>query len=154
VVSLLPELQTAAPVAPPSPVKPPQELRPLAPVPTPVPTSKPVAGPTPAKSVPVPVIARNASPSPQVMNEDQEIDDVVGRIRDNWLEPPDISRNFRCRLRIDYAAGGMITAVHFLQDCGGLALDDSVKRAIWKTQPLPLMSAKREAGSLEIDFTP
>jgi hypothetical protein len=33
-------------------------------------------------------------------------------------------------------------------------LDDSVKRAIWKTQPLPLIRSKREAGSFEFDFTP
>jgi len=78
---------------------------------------------------------------------------VIGVIRDNWLEPPG-NANFRCRLRIDYATGGKIMAVNFLKGCGALALDDSVRRAIWKTQILPLRSAKHEAGSIEIDFTP
>ena len=87
-------------------------------------------------------------------DEVQEMEDVIGRIHDNWLEPPGPSKGFQCRIHIDYAAGGMITAVRFLQGCGNPMLDDSVKRAIWKTQPLPLLHAKEAAGSLEIDFTP
>lgn len=78
----------------------------------------------------------------------------MGRIRDNWLMPPGAGSHFRCRLRIDYAVGGRITALHFLQSCGTPVLDDSVKRAIWKTQSLPLPDAKREAGSLDLEFTP
>ncbi len=92
--------------------------------------------------------------SPQVPDEVDETDDIIGRIHANWLEPPSFSKSFHCRIRIDYAAGGMIAAVRFLQGCGSLELDDSVKRAIWKTQPLPLLRANEEAGSLEIDFTP
>jgi membrane protein involved in colicin uptake len=92
--------------------------------------------------------------SPQVPDEVDETDDIIGRIHANWLEPPSFSKSFHCRIHIDYAAGGMIVAVRFLQGCGSLELDDSVKRAIWKTQPLPLLGAKNEAGSLEIDFTP
>ena len=53
--------------------------------------------------------------------------------------------------RYDEAA---LTAVNFIKGCGALALDDSVRRAIWKTQSLQLRGAKHEAGSIEIDFTP
>jgi outer membrane biosynthesis protein TonB len=139
VISLAPETQTAAPSVP---VKPLDQQR----LPTPV--RKHFAPPRPASS---PV--RSAPPSPQVPDEVVEEEDVIGRIHDNWLEPPGVSGGFHCRLRIDYAAGGMIAAVRFLQGCGSLALDDSVKRAIWKTQPLPLGS-KDKAGTLEFEFTP
>jgi hypothetical protein len=149
-VSLLPE---RAPAAPPEPVEPPRELRPVVPVPTPVPAHRPVAHPAPSSASRPAASAASAAPaSAHASDEDQVLDDVVGRIRDNWLEPPGVGNSFRCRLRLDYAAGGRIIAVHFLQGCGGgPALDDSVKRAIWKTG---LLDDKRDAGSLEIEFTP
>ncbi|HWU68649.1 MAG TPA: TonB C-terminal domain-containing protein, partial [Stenotrophobium sp.] len=135
------------------PVEPPRELRPVVPVPTPVPAHRPVAHPAPSSASRPAASAASAAPaSAHASDEDQVLDDVVGRIRDNWLEPPGVGNSFRCRLRLDYAAGGRIIAVHFLQGCGGgPALDDSVKRAIWKTG---LLDDKRDAGSLEIEFTP
>ncbi|PTU32857.1 TonB C-terminal domain-containing protein [Stenotrophobium rhamnosiphilum] len=153
-VSLINE-QQATEITPPQPVEPPKELSPLAPVPTPLPVPKPATQSAPTKSAAKSATTSStAAPTSKTSNDSEEIEDVIGRIRDNWLEPPGISKTFRCRLRIDYVVGGKITAVHFLQGCGGLALDDSVKRAIWKTQSLPLLGAKRESGSLEIDFTP
>ncbi|MGH8505088.1 MAG: TonB C-terminal domain-containing protein [Stenotrophobium sp.] len=151
-VSLLPE-QAPMPV-PASPVEPPRDLRPVVPLPTPVPAHRPVTHPAPAKPAtrPAASAASTAPSSSRASNDEQELEDVVGRIRDNWLEPPGVGSSFRCRLRLDYAAGGRIIAVHFLQGCGGgPALDDSVKRAIWKTG---LLGDKRDAGSLEIEFTP
>ena len=44
--------------------------------------------------------------------------------------------------------------VRLLEGCGSPMLDDSVKRAVWKTQPLPVASARKQAGRLEIDFSP
>ena len=93
-------------------------------------------------------------PVPKNPDEVQEMEDVIGRIHENWLEPPGASKTFRCRAHIDYAVGGMITAVRMLQTCGSLVLDDSVRRAIWKTQPVPLLRAKLFAGGLDIDFLP
>ena len=142
-ITLMLDPQPLAPVTPPVPAKPKEYLRP----PTPLPARKQA---TQHKQV---LAASAAPPSPQVSDEVEEMEDILGRIHDNWLEPPG-STSFHCRLRIDYAAGGMITAVRYLQGCGSLVLDDSVKRAIWKTQSLPLLRAKEKAGSLEIDFTP
>lgn len=155
-VSFVTEPQTPAPVTPQQAVEMPQELRPIDTVPTPVPVTKPATKPAESKSArkSVPSSASTAAPSDQPANDSKELEDVIGRIRDNWLEPPGITPNFRCRLRIDYAVGGKIMAVNYIKGCGALALDDSVKRAIWKTQSLSLRSAKREAGSIEIDFTP
>lgn len=155
-VSLVTEQQVTTPETPAQPVETPPEIRPLATVPTPEPVSKPLVKPAQSKSATKSATASTAAatPSTKPNNDSQELEDVMGRIRDNWLQPPGIKQTFRCRLRIDYAIGGKIMAVDFLKGCGALALDDSVKRAIWKTQFLPLNSAKREAGSLEIDFTP
>jgi len=149
IFTLAPEPRPVAPPAPPAIAKPQQQLHPLTAAPTPVPAHKQAAPPKPAAAA-----AHAAPPAPQIPDNVQEMEDVLGRIHDNWLEPPGVSKSFQCRIRIDYAAGGMITAVRFLQGCGNPMLDDSVKRAIWKTQPLPLLHAKEAAGSLEIDFTP
>lgn len=155
-VSLITEQTQTAEITPPQPIEPPKEESPITPLPTPVPTPKPETKSAPKKSdaKPTATSASTSTPSAKTNNDSQEMEDVIGRIRDNWLEPPGVSPNFRCRLRIDYAVGGKIVALRFLQGCGTLALDDSVKRAIWKTQILSLQNAKREAGSLDIDFTP
>lgn len=150
-VSLLTEQQQTAEITPSQPIEPPKEPSPL-PMPIPQPAAKSAPQKSAVKSAAAP--ASTTTPSDKINTESEEKEDVIGRIRDNWLEPPGISKTFVCRLRIDYAIGGKITAVNFLKGCGALALDDSIKRAIWKTQMLPLQSAKREAGSLEIDFTP
>lgn len=153
-VSLVIEQQAAE--TPSQAIETPQELRPVDTVPTPEPVNKPATKPAESKSTAKSVSSSTstAAPSNKPANDSVEIEDVIGRIRDNWLEPPGTSPNFRCRLRIDYAMGGKITAVNFLKGCGVLALDDSIKRAIWKTQSLPLQNARHEAGSIEIDFTP
>lgn len=144
-----------APVVPPKPVEPPKEEPQPTPAPTPAPqpTPKPIQA-KPAKAVPPPPAVSAAPPAPPEPTEQEEMENVLGHIHDNWLEPPNVPRTMNCHIKIDYAIDGSITAVKFLKGCGGLVLDDSVKRAIWKTQPLPLLRTKREAGSLEIDFTP
>ena len=155
-VDLVTESAVNVPETPAEPIEMPQDRPPLDTLPQPQTQDKPTAKPKPSKSSAksTAASAATATPNADTSNDSEELEDVVGRIRDNWLEPPGISKTFRCRLRLDYAIGGRITAVHFLQGCGALALDDSVKRAIWKTQTLSLQSAAREAGSIEIDFTP
>ena len=154
-VSLVTEQNPPALPSLPQAIEAPQDLRPVDDTPTPLPVNKPASKAAESKATHKSVAssASTTSPSDQPANDSQELEDVIGRIRDNWLEPPG-SVNFRCRLRIDYAAGGKITAVNFIKGCGALALDDSVRRAIWKTQSLQLRGAKHDAGSIEIDFTP
>jgi len=79
---------------------------------------------------------------------------VLNRVRTNWLRPVGSSQSFHCRLRIDYQAGGFIANVVILDGCGNNPLDDSVERAIWKTQPLPLDPAQNGPGSMVLEFTP
>lgn len=145
-----------APPTPPKPVEPPkQELkltnepapvaaRPQPPKPQPpAPTPKP---PGAATQVPAP-----ATPAPPVETPEESL---LGRIHDNWLQPAVVPRNFVCRIQIDYLAGGRISAVKFLRACGDYDLDESVRKAIWKSQPLPLLDALNKPGTIEIEFTP
>jgi TonB family protein len=148
IISLAPERRPAPPAPP------------VAAMPPPGPAPRPDARAQPAPKPRFQAAARPAAPPAQaaasaapVPSETQEMEDVLGRIHDNWLEPA-IARSFRCRVRIDYLAGGRVTAVNFVQGCGSAELDDSVRRAIWKTQPLPLGKAHQGAGSLEIEFLP
>lgn len=154
-VSLVIEQTPPATQAPAQPLETPQDIKPVDNVPTPMPSTKPATKSAPSKAASKAAAsnADAATASDKPANDSQELEDVIGMIRDNWLEPPG-NANFRCRLRIDYAVGGKIMAVNFIRGCGALALDDSVRRAIWKTQSLPLRSAKHEAGRIEIDFTP
>jgi len=155
-VSLLTEQQQTADETPAQAIEPPPQISTPIPQATAVPPPKPATKAAPKKSAApsTATTATTAQDTKSTPNDSQELEDVVGRIRDNWLEPPGISKTFRCRLRLQYAAGGTITGVQFLQGCGTLALDDSVKRAIWKTQSLTLLKAKHEAGSIDIEFTP
>ncbi len=167
---------TLAPPAPPAPrvvvppklaapklPVPPKEIAKLVPVPTPLPTpipAKPRTAPkAAAKPPPTPVkpagsSTQTPSPAPPVPPVETPEESLLGRFHDNWLPPARRPRNFQCTIRIDYLAGGRITAVEFLDKCGEYDLDESVRKAIWKSQPLPLIEAKTTAGSIEIEFTP
>lgn len=137
-----------SPPVPPRPPKPTQDqATERAPKPTPTPPHKAAA---PQKSA----APSSTNEAKNQVKQPDETDEVLGRIHDNWLEPPGINRNFHCRLQIDYAVGGSIVEVRLLEGCGSPMLDDSVKRAVWKTQPLPVASAQKQAGRLEIEFSP
>jgi hypothetical protein len=137
-----------SPPTPPMPPKPAQDqASERAPKPRPAPAHTAAA---PQKSA---APSRDNQAKNQVEQPD-DTDEVLGRIHDNWLEPPGINRNFHCRVQIDYVVGGSIVEVRLLEGCGSPMLDDSVKRAVWKTQPLPVASARKQAGRLEIDFSP
>jgi outer membrane biosynthesis protein TonB len=133
----------------------------------PTPTPKPKPRPAPPKAQP-PAPAQKAqsdrSPATQaaspVAKEQQGIEpesaenQLLGRLRTNWLAPPRTAASFSCRLRIDYRPGGMISKVTVQQGCGEPGLGDSIERAVWKSQPLPLAPDAPPSGSIELDFSP
>lgn len=150
------QVNTAAAPAPPKP----------APAPKPAPQAKPQAPTKPAKPQPAPPTpakpassAASASTSPVSRDQsgveaDDDSNSLLMRLRANWLAPPRAAPVFRCRLRIDYRSGGMISAVHVEQGCGDRSLGDSIERAVWKTQPLPLPPDSPASGSLDLEFSP
>lgn len=150
IIFLAAEPRPAAPAAPPAPASTREEAQPLVPAAA---AARAVPHKLAAPARPAPSTAPTVAAAPPLPQAQQEIEDVIGGIQANWLEPPGIRRDFRCRLRIDYLAGGIIAAMRFVSGCGSPVLDDSVRRAVWKTQPLPLR-APAAAGSLELDFTP
>ena len=147
----------------PKPPTPPKEIAKLAPTPTPLPTpvpakpqpaQKPVAKPQPTPAKPAGTTTQRPTPAPPVPPVETPEESLLGRFHDNWLPPARRPRNFSCMIRIDYRAGGRITGVEFLNKCGEYDLEESVRKAIWKSQPLPLIEAKTADGSIEIEFTP
>lgn len=127
----------------------------------PVPDATAAAGPRPPAQrepgrhqAPVPKSEPSVKPQPPIPPEDPPPDSLLGRIQDNWLRPPGVPGAFRCRLRIDYGAGGVILAVHLSEKCGVAVLDDSVTRAVWKSQPIPLPPHSAPSGTIDVEFSP
>lgn len=61
-------------------------------------------------------------------------------IAKNWLRPPDTQGRVRCTVEIKQLPGGQIVSKRIVKSCGSTALNDSVLRAIGKSDPLPLPS--------------
>ena len=101
----------------------------------------------------LPLYAWPWKPAPPPPEETPQ-ESLIGRIHDNWLEPASAPSQFKCLIRIDYLAGGRIAAVHFVKPCGSYELEESVRRAVWKSQPIPLIEARTAAGTIDIEFTP
>lgn len=150
---------------PPEPPKPQQ---------TPVPKPKPKPSPTPKAKPPAeaqasakpqaPPQSASKKPPPSAAGEpadrigdsgESPLSTLLNGVRENWLQPAGPRSMFRCRVKITYQPGGIVTGVSVLQGCGNAALDDSVQRAIWKTQPLPLdPQSIGISGSVVLEFTP
>jgi len=151
----------AAPAAPQTPPprpaqKPSESARATPPAP-----AVPAARPAPEKAVAVAAPDRVAEardsevPAERTGSQgESSLTLLLDQVRENWLQPAGQRRLFRCRIRIDFRAGGIIANVSVLQGCGDSPLDDSVIRAVWKTQPLPIESARNQDGSVVLDFTP
>ena len=65
---------------------------------------------------------------------------VTAQVKRNWLRPPDSSDNFECKVQIEQLPGGQIVSRKMVQSCGNRLLDDSVLKAVDKSDPLPLVS--------------
>lgn len=64
----------------------------------------------------------------------QIADHVVSR----WRRPPDSAEKFLCKVKIELLPGGRIRTRKIVQSCGNPLLDESVLKAIDKSDPLPL----------------
>lgn len=61
-------------------------------------------------------------------------------IEKNWLRPADSKGRVRCTVEIKQLPGGQIVSKRLGKSCGSSVLDESVLRAIGKSDPLPLPS--------------
>jgi TonB family protein len=145
-----PPRQQPAPVPPVAPTAPRKAQPPKQP-----PRSAAASQPHPPQATPAPAQTSAATPVQKHGEEGESLGvTLLGRVRENWLRPLSSALSFHCRLRIDYLAGGTISNVVILEGCGNNPLDDSVQRAVWKTQPLPLSPSQSGPGSLILEFTP
>lgn len=98
-----------------------------------------------------------ASPAPVDRAEavpENKPESLLDRLRANWLEPPRSTKEFRCKLKITYRSHGVVTAVAVDDACNDRMLADSIERAVWKTQPLPLSKTDPAEGNIELEFSP
>ena len=63
---------------------------------------------------------------------------ITDKVRGNWLRPPGIARDFVCLVEVKQLPGGQIASVKIIESCGNALLDDSVERAVRKSDPLPV----------------
>lgn len=64
---------------------------------------------------------------------------ITDKVRANWLRPPGIARDFVCLVEVAQLPGGQIASVKIIESCGNALLDDSVERAVRKSDPLPVV---------------
>lgn len=119
--------------------------------PTPTPTRRPQPTPKPTAVVRKAVEAKPQAVAPKQAAETQRAqaaaqagDDsdnehgVFARIRDRWLLPPRLPAKLRCSVRIEYRPDGRIVRAVIAESSGNNLFDDSVIRAIYKSDPLPV----------------
>lgn len=76
---------------------------------------------------------------------------IKDHVEANWLRPPGAG-SVKCQVRVDQLPNGGISKVELLSSCGSKALDRSVEKAIYKSDPLPL-PANRDVFQRELIFT-
>lgn len=66
-------------------------------------------------------------------------DQISAAIRRNWTRPPGSPTNFQCVVRVELTPVGSVVSAKVIRTCGsGAALDESVEKAVLKSDPLPL----------------
>jgi len=80
---------------------------------------------------------------------------IIDRISRNWLRPPGLSESLKAVVAVDLLPSGQILDARIKISSGSAVFDDSVLKAVFKSDPLPLpddMSAFER--QLELTFTP
>jgi colicin import membrane protein len=77
---------------------------------------------------------------------------ITNKIQRNWVRPINSADKFDCKLNVQILPGGSVIDVKLTRGCGSTALDESVKRAVLKSDPLP-MPADPEVFDRNLNFT-
>lgn len=77
---------------------------------------------------------------------------IQSKIRRNWTRPINSIDKFQCALSVQILPGGSVVDVKLTSSCGSPALDESVKRAVLKSDPLP-MPADPDVFDRNLNFT-
>lgn len=65
---------------------------------------------------------------------------VADKVRRNWIRPPSAAEDFKCLVRVQQLPGGQVIDARIVNSCGSTALDESVKKAVLRSDPLPTVS--------------
>ncbi|HVT37050.1 MAG TPA: cell envelope integrity protein TolA [Nevskiaceae bacterium] len=90
---------------------------------------------------------------------DKAIQEWAGRLKEKvrryWIQPPNMSDSLVAKVRISWLPSGTVTKVSIVQSSGNAGYDDSVQRAILKSDPLPALNDARaydKARDLILNF--
>ena len=80
---------------------------------------------------------------------------IIEKVKRNWLQPPGAPDDFKCPVRVQLLPGGQVVGVTLIGSCGSSILEDSVKRAVLKSDPLPVPQDPSVFDrELNFNFTP
>jgi colicin import membrane protein len=78
-------------------------------------------------------------------------DQIAEIVRRNWQRPPGSPSDFQCVVKVQLLPGGSVISAKVIKTCGGgTALDDSVEKAVLKSDPLPM---PKDLGDFDRNLT-
>ena len=88
----------------------------------------------------------------------QYVSAIKDRVERNWIQPPGSRSGLSCVVKVRLIPGGDVASVQIVQSSGDGAFDDSVEKAVYRAQPLPLPPAEQglfeRFRELTFRFTP
>ncbi len=129
-------------------VPPPPVLQPQA-KPKPVTEPQQPAPAPPAPALPQPVQAASAAVAGAAeVRATAEQKGLFDRVRSRWLLPPDMPADLSCEVLIELDPDGKLISVRIGRSSGNRHFDDSVVRAIYKSNPLPVTAEPGQARTV------
>ena len=81
--------------------------------------------------------------------------EIKSKLASNWLRPQGVSDTIICTVRVELADNGHVLSVQVIGSSGNSLFDDSVRRAVLKSDPLPLpVDPTAFQSGLKLHFTP
>lgn len=66
------------------------------------------------------------------------VSQIATKIRSNWRMPVGRPATFECRVKVKLMPNGSVISAEVVKSCGQSALDDSLTKAVFKADPLPV----------------
>ena len=79
---------------------------------------------------------------------------IKHKVAQNWLQPPGVNDDFECRVKVRQLPDGSVIDVQIMDSCGNTVLDDSVIRAVNKSDPLPTGDSRVFEETVIFTFKP
>jgi colicin import membrane protein len=63
---------------------------------------------------------------------------IIEKVKRNWLQPPGAPDDFKCEVHVQLLPAGQVVGVTLAGTSGNSLVDESVRRAVLKSDPLPV----------------